>query len=274
MEYAVEAKGLTTQLGVKTILDNIDLAVAVGQHTMVFGPNGCGKTTLLGTLCGYTAFTSGSVHLFGVPLSCETAGDLREQVSFVSNSYFNRILKRETSFNIVLGGAYGAMGEQWETGRSEVLRAKHLLSSLGIGRRGMYPYDMLSYGEQQRVLIARALMMKPRLLVLDEPTSGLDVASRAYLMNTVREIAALSGTTIISCTHYPEEILELYQQGVLMKAGRIVKAGPIEDVFTSENLTNVLDIPTSALWSDGRMQIEVERSHCIPQEIYVQEEAR
>lgn len=266
--YALETEKLVTKRGVKILLDNINLKIRPGEHTVVFGLNGCGKTTLLATICGYMGFSSGTVRLFGETLSEDTAVMLRQNIGFVSNSYFNRLYSRENVINIVLGAVFGELSERCELEKKHVLRAKHLLKSLGLKDRIAYPYDLLSYGQQQRVLIARGLMTSPKLLVLDEPCSGLDVLMRQYLLNTIKEIADDSNTTIICATHYLEEILPFYQKAVLMKAGGIFAAGKTEEVFTDQTLSTFFCKKAECYLDEKRLHLNILESYCIPKEIW------
>ena len=265
--YVVEAKGLVTKRGVKTILNEINLKIRTGEHTILFGLNGCGKTTLLATICGYMGFSSGAIQLFGENLSEDNAVMLRKDVGFVSNSYFNRLYSRENVFNIVLGAVFGELSERCEVEKRHVLRAKHLLKSLGLKERMEYPYDLLSYGQQQRVLIARGLMVPPKLLILDEPCSGLDVLMRQYFLNTITEIADDSSTTIICTTHYPEEILPFYKRAILMKDGKIFATGKIEEVFSNQMLSAFFGQETICCWNEGRMHLNVVEKYHISKEM-------
>ena len=264
----VDVEHLTTKRGVKLILNDVSFSIDEGEHTTLFGLNGSGKTTLLATLCGYMGYSSGSIRVLGRPVTPETAQEVRRGISFVSNSYFNRLYHKETSFNIVLGGAFGELSERWGVTREHILRAKHLLNCFGMKEKGMYPYDMLSYGQQQRVLIARGLMVPPKLLVLDEPTSGLDVLTREYLMNTVRSIADENGTTILCATHYSEEIMPMYKRGILMRAGRIFADGKLEDVFTSSVLSEFFEEGTTASFKDGVLQFGIAKQYGIPRSLW------
>lgn len=265
---AVETVGLFTKRGVKTILNDINLTVRPGEHTVLFGLNGCGKTTLLATICGYMGFSSGTVQVFNEILNEENTISVRKKIGFVSNSYFNRLYSRENALNIVLGAVFGELSERVELRKEHVLRAKHLLKCLGLKNKLAYPYDMLSYGQQQRVLIARGLMVSPKILVLDEPCSGLDVLMRQYVLNTLASIAMESGTTIICATHYLEEILPFYKKGILMKSGKIFADGSIEEVFSGEILSDFFETKTESSWTQDGIKLSVLDNYHIPEAIW------
>lgn len=263
----LQSKNLTTKFGVKTILNNITLSIEQGEHTILFGLNGCGKTTLLATLCGYMGYSSGNISIFNTDLSDENVISLRKSIGFVSNSYFNRLYSTENVIDIVLGAPFGELVGRWDTTTEQVLRAKTLLKCFGLRAKACYPYDLLSYGQQQRVLLARALMVPPKLLILDEPCSGLDVLTRKFLLNTISNIAKEEGTTIICATHYAEEILPCFTNGILMKNGKIFKEGPIEKVFTSETLSTFFSRKTTCQHVNNIFQFTIDDKYCIDNSI-------
>lgn len=265
---AVTTRQLTTKRGVRLILNNINLNIQKGQHTILFGLNGCGKTTLLATIGGYMGYSSGEISLFGKPLTFENSIAMRKDIGFVSNSYFNRVFQHENALSIVISAVFGEFGERWEITPAHIHRAKALLSRLGLREKSEYPYDMLSYGQQQRVLIARALMVPPKLLLLDEPCSGLDVLSRQYLLNTIRSIAEESDATIICATHYGEEILGLYKKAVFIKNGKVFADGPIGDVFNTATLSAFFNMSTACSWQDGHINFEIAEQYSIPSSIW------
>lgn len=113
-----------------------------------------------------------------------------------------------------------------------------------------YPFDFLSKGERQNVLIARALMTNPELLILDEPCTGLDVFSREYLLSTIRDLAQTTDVTIIFVTHYTEEILDIFPNCLLLKNGRIYAKDHTDQIFTSERLSEFLNYPVTVNWQN------------------------
>ena len=170
---------------------------------------------------------------------------------------------------MVLGAPFGEFVGRWNTTTEQILRAKHLLKMLGLKKKLAYPYDSLSYGQQQRVLLARALMVPPKLLVLDEPCSGLDVLTRKYFLNTVAEIANTEGTTIICATHYTEEILPCFSKGILMKDGKIFSSGDINSIFQENTLNRFFDLETSCTYIDNRLKFDIAGNYFIPKEIWL-----
>ena len=119
---------------------------------------------------------------------------------------------------------------------------------------------MLSKGERQNVLIARALFPNPEILVLDEPSSGLDVLAREHLLNTVRDLAQNTSVTIIYVTHYTEEILDIFQHTLLLKKGQVFAQGRTEELFTQPVISEFLGYPVQVRQTDGPVQIELTAS--------------
>ena len=265
---AITTENLLVKRGVKNILNNININIKSREHTILFGLNGCGKTSLLATISGYMGYTSGEIRINGELLSEQNVLKLRQQIGFVSNSYFDRCFKRENALNIVLSGLYGQLAERYDITSANVLRAKHLLKSLGIKEKIAYPYDLLSRGQQQRVLIARALMVSPKILLLDEPCSGLDVLSRQYFLNTIKQIADESDATIICATHYGEEILPFFSKAILLKKGEIFADGDIQQILSNDVLSEFFQSPTICHRVKERMYIEIVGDYKMPTQVW------
>lgn len=143
--------------------------------------------------------------------------------------------------DIVLSGKYGTLGIGEGITLADRRRAKKLLLELGLECRMEYTFDMLSKGERQNVLIARALFPKPCILVLDEPCTGLDIYNRAYLFKVLEQLAAKERLTIIYVTHYLEEIKPIFEKCLLLKNGRIFDSGNTAELFTDEKISAFLD---------------------------------
>ena len=142
--------------------------------------------------------------------------------------------------DIVLSGKYGTLGIEEDMTLEDRKRAKKLLLELGLAHRVEYTFDMLSKGERQNVLIARALLPKPRILVLDEPCTGLDIYNRAYLFKLLEQLANKERLTLIYVTHYLEEIKPIFDQCLLLKEGRVFATGSTRELFTDEKMSAFL----------------------------------
>jgi len=176
-----------------------------------------------------------------------------EQITYQKTQYVNY----ESVLTIVLGGLFGNLSERYEVEDLDVKKAKQLLTALGLKNRISYPYDMLSKGQRQKVLIARALMTKPELLILDEPCTGLDVVAREHFLNTVEEITKEMNTSLVYVTHHPDEILPIFNKAMLMKNGQIHSQGDLHDMFTDENMSSFFDHETKVEWVKDKMQFRI-----------------
>ena len=144
---------------------------------------------------------------------------------------------------IVLSGLFGTLGVGAEISDQDVKKARALLEQWHVGHKSDMPFSMLSKGEQQNVLIARALISDPKILVLDEPGTGLDVFARENLLQWVKKIAETTDITIIYVTHYPEEIQSCFEKCLLLQHGQVLANGNIDETFRSGVLSNVLGEP-------------------------------
>ena len=258
MENAVEIEKLSCKVGHNYLLKDINWQVKSGEKWVVFGMNGCGKTTLLSIISGFRTFSSGNLQVLGERYKEENVLDLRKKIGFVSNSFFDKILSQEAVLDIVLAGKFGTIGIDGDINNYDIVKAKNLLRELRLKDKINRPFNLLSKGERQNVLIARALMSKPELLVLDEPGTGLDVFAREYMLSTVKDLAENTNMTIIYVTHYVEEILENFNNCLLMKDGKIFDCCSTTDIFTTENISKLLDHEVNISFYKGRINLRLE----------------
>ncbi|MFL6154814.1 MAG: ABC transporter ATP-binding protein [Marmoricola sp.] len=213
---ALVVRGLRkTYAGGSVALDGLDLRIPAGSLFGLLGPNGAGKTTLIGSVCNLVTPTSGSIEVFGHPVPGRLARSLvglAEQDINVDRFLTVRQLL------VYHAGYYGA-------GRREAARrADEALELLGLTAKAKASADQLSGGMQRRLVLARALLNRPRLLILDEPTAGVDVDLRAEIWRLMRTLNA-AGTTILLTTHYLEEAESLCDEIALIRSGRVVDHG-------------------------------------------------
>lgn len=257
MEPIIEVNHLCCKAGYRYLLYNINWSVYPGENWVVFGMNGCGKTTLLSIISGFRAYSSGNVKLFGEPYREDNALDIRKRIGFVSNSFFDKTLSTESVLNIVLAGKFGTLGIDGDITNQDVIKAKALLKELRIGDKVNRSFASLSKGERQNVMIARAFMSSPKILILDEPGTGLDVLAREYMLSTVKDLACNQNMTIIYVTHYTEEILDIFEHCALMSEGKFVMQGMTSDIFTEKNISNLLNYPVNLDMHNGRYQLQL-----------------
>ena len=241
----VSTKKLGLKIGRQYLLKDINWEIYPKEHWIVFGMNGSGKTTLLSIIAGYRAFNNGDLKIFGENYTNETILALRKQIGWVSSSFFDHYYSHENVLDIVLSGLTGTFSNRGQWTDKEFIQAKALLANLGIGSKTYRAFSSLSKGERQNVLLARALLPKPRLLILDEACSGLDIYARAYLLDTLKYIANETDITMIQVTHQVEEITDVFSNCLLLKMGLQFAAGKIEDIFRKEVLEKFLNYPVT-----------------------------
>ena len=257
-EVIVKTKNLSCQSGFRFLLKEINWEVKRGEHWAVLGMNGSGKTTLLSIIAGYKQHTSGDWQVFGEHYSNENILEFRKRIGWVSASFYDRFYTKESALNIVLSGMCGTLGIDDRISRADVRRAKMLLRELGQADRLDTPFDMMSKGERQNVLIARALMVRPEILVLDEPATGLDIVARQRLNLMIKNLADRTDMTIIYVTHYLEEITPEFQHILLLKNGRAYAKGLTEELLTTEVMSKFLDRPIEIVRQMGVYQSVLE----------------
>src|SRR5690625_4597077 len=245
----------------KTILNDINWDVKKGEHWSVLGLNGSGKTTLLNMVNGYIWPTTGKVSVLGNPFGKTNIVELRKSIGWVSSSLQEKIAGNQRVQQIVVSGKFASIGLYEEPEDEDYERAKELLEMLG----GSHLYDRLyttcSTGEKQKILIARALMAEPELVILDEPTNGLDFISREELMTSINQMASHpAAPTIILVTHHIEEVLPMFSHTLLLKKGEVYGRGTREEMFTSEKLTDFFEIPVDITWQNERAWMNVKNA--------------
>lgn len=258
-DYIVDVEKLSCKVGYKYLLHDITWKVKQGEHWVVFGMNGSGKTTLLSIIAGFRHYTSGAVKVFGESFTNDNILDIRKRTGWVSASFFDRYYSRESALNIVLSGKNGTLGLSDDITLDDVVLAKDLLETLNLGDKMNRTFDMLSKGERQNVLIARALFSNPDMLILDEPCTGLDIYNRSYLFDTINQLSKKKELTIIYVTHYVEEIIPLFDHVLYLKNGNVFGQGDKQELLTQPMLTELLGYPVELnAEKDGTYRLNVE----------------
>jgi iron complex transport system ATP-binding protein len=254
MTAVVELAGITIVRGGARLLDNIDWTVDETDRWVVIGPNGAGKTTMLQVLAAQMHPTAGVAGLLGEVLGAVDVFELRPRIGLTSAALADKLPRSERVSDVVVSASYAVMG-RWNEEYDELdhQRAKELLTELGIDHLADRTFGTLSEGERKRVQIARALMTDPELMLLDEPAAGLDLTGREQLVRSLSSIATAEGApAMVLVTHHVEEIPPGFTHALLLKQGRIVAAGPIEQALTSETLSETFDLALTLHHTDGR----------------------
>jgi iron complex transport system ATP-binding protein len=238
----------------RTILDGIDWTVGAGQHWVVLGANGCGKTTLVRISSLYLHPSTGDVSVDGGILGRIDVRTHRRRVGLVSSSFADLLRPALRAADIVMTARYAALEPWWHTyGDNDRAEATALLERMGVGALAERSFGTLSSGERQRVLLARALMGRPALVLLDEPSAGLDLAGREALLDRLGHLAADPATpATVLVTHHVDEIPPGFTDLLLLAAGRILAAGPIDEVLTEANLSACFGVALSLERRHGR----------------------
>ena len=251
----IQAEQITIKRGLRPVVNDISWEIGRNERWILFGLNGCGKTTLLRAMAGYLGVNKGTIMLDDKPLNKETKHEWRMRSGFVSSSFFNQCYRTEPVLDIVLSGLTGHLGVTGQVSAADVVRAKNLLRTLGLGKKHQYPFDILSSGQRQKVLLARALIHDPEMLILDEPFNGLDILGRIEVQELLNAWMEPDGRSMISVTHHCDEITPAYTHAALMKDGTFFAAGLIQDVFTKEVFDGFLGRQTEVSWNDGQLKI-------------------
>lgn len=256
-DVVIDVKNLCCLSGNHYILNNISWQVRQGEQWVVFGRNGCGKTTLLSIIAGYKDFTKGKLKVLGESYSERNILEIRKKIGWISSSFFDKCYQKETVKDIVLSGKFGTLGLEFDVTNADLIRATKLLKELGLKDKIKVPFDTLSKGERQNVLIARAFMNNPEILILDEPGTGLDVLARENLLATIRKMSEEQNVTTIYVTHYPEEILMGFDHCLLLKNGLVYKQGMTLDLMTTENMSEFFSHDVKVALKDGRYDFDI-----------------
>ena len=245
-ELALSLSEVSVKSGSRYLLQHITWQVKQGEHWVVFGMNGSGKTTLLSILAGYRQPTAGEATVLGETYNAGNILSLRQRIGWVSASFFEQKYSRETALDIVLSALFGTLGLGRPIPDSANKRARALLRALNLGRKIEQPFHLLSKGERQNVLIARALLAQPEILLLDEPCTGLDILAREQLLSFLSQLARQEQMTILYVTHHTEEILlDVFQNALLLRDGQVFAQGPTPNLFTTETLSAFFDAPVT-----------------------------
>ena len=266
-DFILETAGLCCRMGKRYLLKDITWQVRAGEHWVVYGMNGSGKTTLLSIAAGFKHYTAGSLRVFGENYQDGNVLALRKKIGFVSSSFFDGLYSRESILDIVLSAKTGGLSVDSDITLADAIFAQKLLKSLNLGDKLTRQFDMLSKGERQNVLIARALFNRPQLLILDEPCNGLDVYNREYLFNTLEALAPQ--VTLIYVTHYTDEISPLFGKTLLLKNGAVFAQGETQTLFTDETISRLLGYPVTIIRdADERLHIKLQARSDVAELLY------
>lgn len=253
-----ELRGVSFVRGGNAILRDIDWTIGAGEHWALLGANGSGKTTLLKIITGYEWPTRGSVTVLGNRFGDCDLREARKAIGWVSSALEHRVPRKDTALDVALSGLESSLGLYREYSAEEKDRAREALDAVGAGWLEAHLFATLSQGEQQRVIIARALVAKPRLLILDEACAGLDPAAREDFLNDVaRLVHTPHAPTLIYVTHHVEEIGGFVNRAMVLGAGRVVAQGPTGHVLTGTVMSEAFRRPVDVRADGGRYYLRM-----------------
>jgi len=266
---AVRVSDVSVVRNGRPILDRIWWEVGAGERWVVLGPNGSGKSTLLQVAGARLWPTRGVVEVLGERLGQVDVRSLRSRVALVGGSVLRQLRPELSVREVVVTGKYGALEPWWQSYAPEDWEeADRLLAasagsyeggsdgSAGIGAGagiGERAFGVISEGERQRVLLARAIMGRPELLLLDEPAAGLDLGARERLVTWLAVLATdptVPPTVLV--THHAEEIPQGMTHAALVSEGRLLSSGPLDQVLTSESVSECFGLPVTVGCEGGR----------------------
>ncbi len=231
-----------------------------GQHWVILGANGSGKTSLLSALTGYLMPSRGEIRIGVARFGASDWREVRKSVGLVSSSLGHKIEAEQTARDVILSGRDAQINFWGRVPAAEERQAASVLRQVKATHLAGRPWRYLSQGERQRVLIGRALMARLRLLFLDEPAAGLDPVAREDFLHFLGVLArARHAPTLVLVTHHIEEIVPLFTHVLLLRDGRTLAAGPKHEVLTTAQLSATFNAPVAVREAGGRYRLDVGR---------------
>ena len=249
----LEVSNLRIQRGRTAILDNISWRADRGQHWVILGANGSGKTSLLSALTGYLMPTSGQISVLGESYGHSDWRELRKKIGLVSSSVRQMMHDEEPALETVISGKYAMIDFWGKASAQDQAQARQILKWIECEYLAERQWLVLSQGERQRILIGRALMARPKLLILDEPCAGLDPAAREHFLQFLQRIGRRKDAPmLVLVTHHVEEIMPVFSHVLILKNGQALAAGGKTATLNSKVLSE-------AFGENGKLRCEKNR---------------
>lgn len=224
----------------RPILRNVNLNLERGHILAVLGPNGIGKTTMLKCIIGLLSWDSGQTLLEGTDICTMSQKELWRNISYIPQKHGFSF--SYTGLEMVMMGRSTHLGTFEQPGKREIGMAEDMMEHVGISHLKDKDCNRMSGGELQMVLIAKALINEPKLIVLDEPETGLDFRNQLLVLNRIRSLAEEEGISAIMNTHYPSNAVSVADNALLMKKGGESLYGRAEEVLTAEHISEAFRV--------------------------------
>jgi len=241
----------------RRILDDINWHISRGESWILFGRNGSGKTKLLEIITGYLYPSEGEVTRFGCGHIGSDIRELRKKIGYVSSVLREKFNRDERLIDTVLSGLYASIGLYRKPSVEDIRKARGLLAETNLTGRENDIIGHLSDGEKQKVLMLRALINDPDILILDEPATGLDIGAREDFLDSLKNIMNGRDHSLIYVTHHVEEITDVFTHALLLRGGRTVAAGPLRRAMNSLSISAAFGARVKLSKSGGRYVLRV-----------------
>ena len=253
-DLLVDMRDVEFVRGSRTLVGPVTWQVELDERWVVIGPNGAGKTTLIRMASAQEFPSAGTVFILGERVGATDMRDLRAAIGVTSSAVAQRVPDDEKVGDLVVSAGYAILG-RWREDYDEMdyEQALEVLEQVGAIHLMDRRWGTLSDGEKKRVLVARAVMTNPELLILDEPAAGMDLGGREDLLGYLADLAMdPDAPAIVMITHHLEEIPAGFTHAMLLDEGEVVAQGLIEDVLTSENVSRAYHQPIEVTVDEGR----------------------
>lgn len=260
-EYAIDIENAIVCHKQKEILHNISWKVKKGEKYFILGANGAGKTTLVKLILGYIWGQYGTkVQILGKQLGRFDLNELRKSIAWVSPFIQKHLNSADIGVDTILSGKEGSLGFGRQATKEELEEVKQLLISIDALHLANKSICEMSSGEQMKMLIARALILKPELMIFDEPSVFLDIKEREFFLKTLKNILnKYPEMTVIFISQRVEDILPEFTKGMILKDGKIMLSGTRDEVLTNENLKNIFGLDINLITTaNGRIWSVIE----------------
>jgi iron complex transport system ATP-binding protein len=256
----LELEQVTIRRDPVVILHQVTWRVKPGEHWVILGANGSGKTSLLSALTGYLMPTSGEMRLLGRAYGRSDWRELRKRIGLVSSALRQRMAETEPALETVVSGRYAMIDFWGPMSAADRSLALAILEQVECAYLADRAWSVLSQGERQRILIGRALMADPELLILDEPCAGLDPAAREHFLQFLQRLGSRrAGPTLILVTHHVEEIMPVFSHVLVLKAGSVMASGEKRGVLNSKLLSQAFEADVRLIVRNSHYRLTVSK---------------